>query len=304
MSYSREITSPQSVSMQMQQILYGDEMDINQIPGTFAQYKALVSSHMEKKYQALIKIYQNLTQEPEFQTLLNTAPSSADKVKRFETTYEKAGRMLESFGVAVELLGSALLPEASLKMKYRAMVASKNNKGLRDKLESAEAKIERNVQVLYNQAKDIAQRYNIPVEIIDQYFANEDYVSMDKLIIKAQKCKHGLRYNPVTGQIKCIRKREVARAAKNNPTQGDTMLREKARKPSCYQRRKDDCMNTDHCTWEVGKRCKSNAKIEKDRAFVTHANPLYNTLSPQNFKPQKFGAVVDNPLYNRRSPLA
>lgn len=299
MSINSENTSPKSVSMPLEELLYDEEIDINELPSTYAQYKALVSSQIERKYQALGKIYHGIMQEPEFHALMNSTPSPADKVKRFETTLEKAGRLLESFAVAVELLGSALLPEASLKMKYRSMMAHKANKGLRDKLESDEAKIERNVQILYNEAKEIAMRYNIPVELIDQYFANEDYVSMDKLIVKARKCKHGLRYNPVTGQVKCIRKREVQREMQRE-MQRETS-KEKPSKPSCYNRRKPDCITTEHCTWEVGKRCKSKVKIEKDKknAFNTYQNPIYNTLSPV---PRNFGAIVNNPLYNRRSP--
>jgi hypothetical protein len=290
--------------MPLEEVFNEEEIDISRLPDTYAQYKAMVSSQLEKRYRALVKINQALSQEPEFLALMNTIPSSADKVKRFDTTFEKAGRLLESFTVAVELLGTALLPETSLKMKYRAMVASKANKGIKDKLDNDEAHIERNVQILYNEAKDIAVQYGIPVELIDQYYANEDYVSMDKLIVKARKCKHGLRYNSVTGQVKCIRKREVQRDMQRDmqrQTQGEKPKR--APKPSCYQRRKDDCINTDHCTWEVGKRCKSKAKVEKDKknTFVTHQNPVYNTLSPA---PRNFGMVVDNPLYNRRSPLS
>jgi hypothetical protein len=287
--------------MPLEEVFEEEEIDLSRLPGTYAQYKAMVSAQLEKRYRALVKINQALSQEPEFLALMNTIPSSADKVKRFDTTFEKAGRLLESFTVAVELLGTALLPETSLKMKYRAMVASKANKGIKDKLESDEAHIERNVQILYNEAKDIAVRYGIPVELIDQYYANEDYVSMDKLIVKARKCKHGLRYNPVTGQVKCIRKREVDRKMHHEQKRDSHVA--KAAKPSCYQRRKDDCINTDHCAWEVGKRCKSKAKIEKEKknTFVTHQNPVYNTLSPM---PRNFGVVVDNPLYNRRSPLS
>lgn len=231
------------------------------------------------KYQDLKKIYQNISDEPEFQTLLNTAPSASDRVKQFETTYEKARLLLESFASAVELL------EANLKKKYH-----KSNKGVRD-----EGKIQRNDQIvyIYDQAKEIAIRHQIPVEIIDEFLASEDYVAMDKLIMKDKKCKHGLRYNPKTKDIKCIRKREVIRTQKEPTTQ--------AKQPSCYQRRKDDCVNTQHCTWEVGKRCKSIAKLERDKkkdisAFTNYQNPLYNVASPS---PLANYQVITNPLFKR-----
>lgn len=286
-------TSPKSIAS-----MASDEMDIEHLPDTFAKYKMLVSEKLEKKYQDLIKTYQTISQQPEFVTLLNTEPSASDRVKRFETTYEKAGLLLESFASAVELVGSALLPEAALKMKYRAMISHKSNKGLHDKLQSDEAKIQRNVQILYDQAKEIAVRYQIPVEIIDKFLANEDYVAMDKLIMKDKKCKHGLRYNSMTGQIKCIRKREVMRAQKEPKHLGQ------AKQPSCYQRRKDDCVNTPHCTWEVGKRCKSIVKMEKDKgkekngkpAFTNYENPMYNAKSSSPFANYQ---VVSNPLFTR-----
>jgi hypothetical protein len=293
-----EFVSPNSVSMPLEQILHEEEMDIDKVPPSFAQYKELVHSQLEKKYQALIKMHKSIELEPEFQALLNTVPSSADKVKRFETTYEKAGKMLESFAIAVELLGTALLPEAALKMKYRSMITSKENQGLRQRLQSDEAKIERNVQILYNQAKDIAIQYNIPTELIDQYFANEDYIAMDKLIVKAKKCKHGLRYNPATGQIKCIRKREVVGKVRQGEMEMEASKGQK-QKPSCYQRRKNDCITTTHCAWEVGKRCKSKAKIEGDKknTMVTYQNPLYHKVSPPppNFR------VANNPLYSKKT---
>lgn len=286
MSLIPEFVSPKSISMPSE-----PEIDIQELPETFGQYKALVHSEIEKKYQALTKTYKAIEQEKEFQSLLNTVPSPTDKVKKFETTYDKAGKLLESFAGALELLGTALLPEASWKLQFRAMVAQKNNKGLRDRLRSDEAKIERNVQVLYNEAKDIALKYNIPTEIIDGYLANEDYVSMDKLIVKARKCKHGLRYNPLTGQVKCIRKREVERAAPREV---------QPPKPSCFQRRKNDCINTEHCSWEVGKRCKSKAKIDKDikNAFTTYNNPGYDVISPS---PRVRFPLQNNPLYGRTS---